>query len=526
MTTPESDPPPLAPAAPPELAAAPTTAAPVPLERTPLGRALIALAALFIVVYIGVALVRLRYPFGLEWMEGGLLDEVRWILAGHKPYLAPSIDFVPFIYNPLYFWVSAVVAKVFGLSLFALRFVSLSASLGAMTLLGLLVRRETKSDGAGIVAAGLFAATFKMTEEFMDLARVDSLFLFFAILALYLLRTRPTEAGRFAAAVSLVCCFLTKQSGAVVAAPIVLWVLYDRGRGASTWRGRLRGWPFALVTGLGIVGSIAWLDWWTDGWYRFYAFEVPGQHRLVPWLWIDFWTVDLMAPFACACVATLFVFLERGAMDRAGRGLWGATLLGALLTSWSGRLHDGGWNNVIMPAFALLSALMAIGLHRGFTLAASIPRPARRKGVQRFVLAVGIVQLAMRLYDPRVVVPKPGDLEAGKGVVAILASARGDVFIPSDSYLAAMAGKRPHFHQMAVDDLARAAPSPITEGLLNQIRAAFASKRWSMVITDNDWFAAEVLANYDRGKLSVTAPDAFYPVTGVHYRPGWVFTPK
>ncbi|MBL8716184.1 MAG: hypothetical protein JNL79_09325, partial [Myxococcales bacterium] len=63
----------------------------------------------FLVLYVFVALRRLVYPFDLEWMEGGMVDQVRWILAGHKLYVKPSIDFVPFIYNPLYFYVSALV---------------------------------------------------------------------------------------------------------------------------------------------------------------------------------------------------------------------------------------------------------------------------------------------------------------------------------------------------------------------------------------------------------------------------------
>jgi 4-amino-4-deoxy-L-arabinose transferase-like glycosyltransferase len=500
--------------------------APRPLERTRLGVVLVALAAAFILTYVGVALVRLRYPFALEWIEGGLLDEVRWILAGHKPYVAPSLDYVPFIYNPLYFWVSAVVAKVVGPSLFALRLVSLSASLGSLALLALLVRKETGSNAAAVVGAGLFASTFKLTEQFMDLARVDSLYVLFAVLALYLLRTRPTLAGELGAAASLVLCFLTKQTGTFVAAPLVGWVLFAHAQGARTWRERLGGVPFAASTVLGIAGSAWLLDRWTDGWYRFYAFELPSQHRLVDGLWVDFWSSDLMGHVACACIGALFVLLESGGMDRKARGLWAAALLGVLLASWSARLHDGGWNNVIMPAFALLSALLAIALHRGFGLAAEIDDARQRGRVQAFVLLLGIVQLALHAYDPRHVLPKSGDEEAGRAVVATLASAPGDVFVPTDSYLAAMAGKSPYLHEMAVRDLTRATPCATTEKLVAQIKDAFATHRWPMVITDNDWFAGDVVDNYARGRLSVPGRDAFFPVAGLRVRPGSVFTPK
>jgi hypothetical protein len=131
----------------------------------------------------------------------------------------------------------------------------------------------------------------------------------------------------------------------------------------------------------------------------------------------------------------------------------------------------------------------------------------------------------MHAYDPRHVVPKKGDEEAGRAVVAILSSAPGDVFVPSDTYLAAMAGKRPCLHQMATADLARA-PGRTSEVLMAQIKNALTQHRWSMVITDNDWLSNEVVANYTRTEISVPGADTFFPVAGLRYRPGWVFTPK
>jgi hypothetical protein len=35
-------------------------------------------------VFITIALLRMRYPFELEWLEGGMLEEVRQLLDG-KP---------------------------------------------------------------------------------------------------------------------------------------------------------------------------------------------------------------------------------------------------------------------------------------------------------------------------------------------------------------------------------------------------------------------------------------------------------
>jgi hypothetical protein len=387
------------------------------------------------------------------------------------------------------------------------------------------VKRETGSRAAALAGAGAFAATFKMTDQFMDLARVDSLFVFFVVLALFLLRTRPSATGRIAAAVSLVLCFLTKQSAVLITAPLCAWVLFVHLRGGTTWRARLSGVPFAVLTPLAFLASISLLNGLTNDWFGYYTVLVPSQHHLARAEWLRFWTVDLLLPFGIAFAGALYVLIAPRCLEKDARGLWAAALVGVLAASWSARLHIGGWNNVMMPTFALLSALLAIALHRAFSAAATIGDEKRRTLLQAGVLLLGVVQLGMHAYDPRRVVPTERDEEAGRAVVAILAAAPGDVFVPTDSYLAPMAGKRPYLHQSAAQDLLRA-PSPPTERLTKQLRKAFTEHRWSMVITDNDWFAPEVTASYERGPPAITDPHAFYPVTGLHFRPGSVFMPK
>ena len=474
------------------------------------------LGGVFLLTFLVVALQRIRYPFALEWIEGGLLDEVRWLLAGHNLYVRPSVDYVPFIYNPLYFWACAGAAKVLGASFFTMRLVSLASSLGTFGLLYALVVAETGSKPAGVVGAGLYAATFKLTQQFMDLARVDALFVLLVVASVWVLRTRPTARGRAAAAVLLVLCFLTKQSGMLVAAPLVAFVLWDR---------RGRGVPFAVAV-VGGIGASAWLlDATSDGWYRYFAFDLPRAHHLVPTLWTDFWTQDLMGPLGCASIAALFVLFGPSGFARRERALWGAALLGVLLCSWSSRLHDGGWTNVLMPAYAMLAALFAVALHAGLERARRAA-PDVRRGLEIFLPLIATVQLAMLLYLPSHLVPTSRDEAAGWQVVSVLRGAKGDTFAPTDSYLATLAGKRPHLHQMAVDDILRAPGSDVSARLVEAIRGDLARRRWSMLITDNDFFATEVLDSYQRGPDAVPEADVFYPVTGAQYRPGSILTPR
>jgi 4-amino-4-deoxy-L-arabinose transferase-like glycosyltransferase len=485
----------------------------------------LALAAFYVVAFVGVALVRLRYPFALEWIEGGMLDEVRWLLSGHDLYVRPSLDYVPFIYNPLYFWICAGFAKVLGTTLLTLRLVSLASSLGTLLLLYSLVVHETQDRAMGLVAAGLYAGTFQVTQQFMDIARVDALFVLLAIAPLWVLRTRPTARGRLIAAALLVLCFLTKQTGALVAAPFVIFVLRDGIREATTRRERMRGVPFAALVIGGILGSAWLLEATSHGWYGYYAFELPQGHPIVKGLWWDFWAGDLAGTLGAACLGALFVLFGPGAMPQRARELWGAALAGVLLASWAGRLHDGGWTNVLMPAYALLAALFAIALHSASSLARSAGGEVRRR-LELFVALVGLLQLATLLYDPRRAVPDSRDEAAGVEVVATLRAAPGDTFTPTDSYLAGLAGKRPYLHEMAVRDILRAPASDISKALHDEIRDALRRHRWAMLITDDDFFAQDVVDNYKRGPESVNGPDAFFPVTGMHVRPGWTFTPK
>src|SRR5439155_22063906 len=102
-------------------------------------------SACSIEVMFEVAARRMSYPFEVEWMEGGSVDHVRRILDGKKLYVAPSLDFVPYTYTPLYFYAAAAVAKVTGIGFFPLRFLSTAATAANLALLYFIVRRETTS---------------------------------------------------------------------------------------------------------------------------------------------------------------------------------------------------------------------------------------------------------------------------------------------------------------------------------------------------------------------------------------------
>ena len=119
-----------------------------------LRRLLLVLALAFVAQYLAIALLRVRYPFALEWLEGAVLMGVERILSGQPLYTAPSIHWVPLLYTPLFSYLGAAVAALVGPSFAALRAVSIVSSLACFGLIYLIVERASGSRYAGAVGAG------------------------------------------------------------------------------------------------------------------------------------------------------------------------------------------------------------------------------------------------------------------------------------------------------------------------------------------------------------------------------------
>src|SRR5205814_6043556 len=108
--------------------------------------------------------------------EGGTLDVVARIIDGHPVYVRPSVEYVPYRYAPLYYWVCAIAARLAGQSFLTARLVSLASIAGIAVLIWAFVRREGGDRIDAFVAVGLFAATYFKALRFFHLARIDSLF--------------------------------------------------------------------------------------------------------------------------------------------------------------------------------------------------------------------------------------------------------------------------------------------------------------------------------------------------------------
>ncbi len=449
------------------------------------------LSVLGLLAYAGVAVARMSYRYELEWFEGTSVELVRRILAGQPIYAPASIDFIPHLYAPLYFYAGAALASVLGVDFFPLRLLSFASSLVCFAEIYALARREGGTRATGLVAAGLFAACFRFSGAWYDLARVDSLSLALLLGAILVVRVRPTAGWIVLAGGLGVLSFFTKQNALPVIAALSVYLAWST-RGAA----RLL---LPAVVAAGVMAGNVLFDQLSDGWFRYYVWKIPGQGSLphhIRWL-LMFWLGDVpvVLPAFVASLAWMKHLLDRGALDDLA--FFAAMLGAAIFCSWSARIHAGGYDNALIA----LDAWIAIGGALGFQTLARAERPA----VVATATAAAILQFVLLRYDPFAQIPAAGDAELGDRAVARLRELPGDVLVVYHPYLGVLAGKPAHGHLDLVNTIPRGTEARIR--LDRQIDDAIHQRRYAAIVYDR---------RIDRGYRRKLRPDldAYYEYRG------------
>ena len=348
------------------------------------------------------------------------------ILAGQALYPAPSVGYVPDGYPPLYFYVSAAVARVLGASYLTLRLVSLVSSLACFALLARLVQRETGSIAAGTGAAGVFAATYFATGDWFDVGRVDSLFLALSIGGLYAARWMRGTRGAIAAGTLLAAAALTKQTGLaeLVAVPAVLLLGPRRGLARV-----------AALTAVAVLGlSTLVLRLTSGGWYIYYVFKQMSEQSLTASNFGWFWTALATAMGLAACAALI------GARRVPRELLAGCAALA--VEGYATLVHSGGAINDVLPAY------LAVALLAGLALGNRSGQPSTGGGLPPWRASSSSPSPSSCWPAPT----RPGrsppsaDRAAGERLIAGMRALGGDVAVPGDPSLSLLAGMTPAAH--------------------------------------------------------------------------------
>ncbi|MCC5575808.1 glycosyltransferase family 39 protein [Microtetraspora sp. AC03309] len=460
-------------------------------------------------VFLWTAVRRVGYPYGLEWLEGNSLVEVGRLLAGRPLYSAPTIDYVPDGYPPLYFVVAAGPAGLLGMSYLPLRLVSLLATLSCFALLTRLVQRETGDLAAGVAAAGLYAATYFATGTWFDLARVDSLFLAFSLAGLYAARWMRRPRGAVAAGLLLAAAFLTKQNALAEAAAIIAVLLF----GAARRLALITAGTFVLLVGL---TTLLW-GAASRGWYVFYVFRLLGEHPFEHAAWAGFWIWYLFPVMGVALGAALLA---------AGRvsPVLAVGCLALVVEGYAGLLHAGGAANNMLPVFAVVALLAGVAMGGA---------PTGWRGAMAGVLVLAqIVFLAATTFAPGRTVPTAADRRVGDGLLAWLRGFGGPVAVFSDPGLAVIAGLPAVAHRGAVYDIVRGTSRTAQASLARDVDRAVAERRFAAIVVeqpvDLEGFPSGLARAYRRcpGTLLAGVPrQLFRPVAGPRVRPSALWLP-
>ena len=485
----------------------------------PAERWCLALAALPVVLSLLAVPRRILAPFDLEWLEGGMVLHAERLARGEPLYLAPSVDWTPFLYPPGFPAVVAVVTRLTGAdALLVGRLVSLLSTLGSAGVLAALVRR--RGGGPAALWAGLaFLGTYALSGFWFDLCRVDALahLLFVAGAALLLggeAGPRPT-AGRglldLVAGLLVAASLLTKQTGLAAAAALIPAIGMQ-----ARWRALL----FATGLAGGTIIPVLLLQSATEGWFWTYVVTVPAAHP-VPWSRAVAACGELARSLPVAAVVlALIPFVPRSLVTRILPGTstpsgrwrinpWLLPGLATLATCVWARAHAGSYDNVFLGAhwFAILALAFLWGRCFALPLAADLARAVRTLAAA----ALGL-QALLCLYDPRPVTPARDAAERHEALRLLLSRAPGEIFFPDRPLLAARAGTGHHAHGMALSDLRRAAlagaPAPDLEAL-------WATRRFAAVVVRPDAITPALEEHYVAAPgLTMAVRAAPFPITG------------
>jgi hypothetical protein len=462
-------------------------------------RQLLWLAGAAVPVYILTLLIitiagRMTYRYDLEWMEGGLLLHAERISDGAGIYTPPSVEFIPYLYTPLYPGVVAAVGKVVGISYTLGRIISVLSLVGiAAVVWGTLRRTVTQPSANAMVvtaatatALGLFAIGYPLMEGWYDLVRADTLFLFMVTLGIFLAarwaKAAPTKM--IGVAVLMALSFFCKQTGIMYVAWCGLVVLI------LNWR---RAFVYGVVAGIVGLGGTWVLNTATGGWFWTYVFKMHQSHDFnMDRFWKSFEIILWHIPAATIVIVAALLLVAATAISRrripdAARPLllWAPTYAVSCIVGAIGFGTEFAHYNAFMPAF----------LHGGMALAAALmalvgcldqllpPRKIATTATTLIALTafafIGRSLWNLR-WQPARFTPTAADSAAGDALVAKIASIQGAVWVPFHPWYARMADKAAFTHRMGIKDVTWR-QSRTVEGLPSSL----SEHRFAAVIFDN-----------------------------------------
>jgi hypothetical protein len=453
---------------------------------------------------------RLFYPYEMEWIEGGILQGVVRIVEGLPLYAAPSVDYVPSLYAPLYFYLSALSAMVLGAGLPALRVVSSLSAIFTAVMVGASVWQLTRSRLSALLAFLCWGALYRFSGSWYDLARVDSLWsccLVAAVPALVFFSVQRQQHFLRLAMLALLLAIFSKQT-TLILLPFFLVAVW-------CWAGFNQALKFGVLLALLTLAVGGALQWQSGGYFYFYTMQMAKSHHFNNGLPMNFLHGDLLMGIPVYLLLGVGFIVSR-LPSRPDALAWLSLLSGFLLMSLLSRWYSGGFYNVLIPLHQLVLILSISGFSVLLCRASSVPVLAVRYGVTVVMSMLLALNVLWGWFNPSYQTPSASDRACGDHIVKKLAAVDGKVCIARHSYLAYLAGKSFCAHEAFAVDLINGSNAEWAAGLVTETRARLANGYYKVLLLDTQ--AQFNAYNVDFTGLRYTATDldcpadTFYPL--------------
>jgi hypothetical protein len=452
---------------------------------------------------------RIDYPYELEWMEGGMLHQVLRVLHGEPLYGKPSLDFIPALYMPLYYYLSALSASIVGENLYALRIVSVAATFITHVLVFLIVRKMGGSRLAALLGVLFYASMFSHTGFWFDVARVDSLWTMLLATTFYVLlsyREKQTTGRLLVFAQCGVLAFFTKQATLFllpfVAVTFCCWF---------GWRHFVR----FVVCCVPLLFLLGMYFLFTEEHFLFYTMQMAGSHGVTLFGVRRFFEIVIQAvPFFWVAGLVACCVIGNHRLDRLG---WIALFAGFIFVSGLSRAYAGAFYNVLMPLYFCLSITAALGF--GWLVEKSETSRIAAMAVV-FLLAGIFLNILYYRFEPSDQLPRSASKAATDMLVRQIAAVPGAVCVTSHGYLAWLAGKDFCAHNTQVTDLVTGSDPALAQVLRDDARQKILSGYYRVIILDRKKELADLGLQFDDIPYTVQPIDYWigepirFPVNG------------
>ena len=461
-----------------------------------------------VIAYIACALQRLGTPILLEWMEAGSLQMMRRVLEGKPLYAQPSVEFVPYTYTPLYFYLSALISGLVGSDLLTLRLVSFAASLASFVFLFSIVRRETGSSFGGLAAVALFAGSYAVNGNWFDIARIDSLCMALLLGGIWLGLGEGRPRHLLGGGLLVALAFFTKQVALVIAGPLMLAAVVRHGKAGALFAVS----ALATIVGGSLIGNAL-----SGGWFLFYVLESPGNrwrsnlslNHLAWAVSVEF--LPIFIPSLSVAIPTMVRLIGRPNRKGVSFLLVAAGLF--LAAAW-GRVESINFLNSSIPAHLAMALLfgLAVGRHLGDT--ASLH-------TMLAVLGASILQLGIFAAMLGPLIPNDEEVSNYSRYTSFISSLPRPTYLPDQGFVPALGSDNSFAHSIGIMDLMMGGPPAVVAEFRRAMEEALDSKRFQTIVLDTPlferWFKESLLRNYEPSPLG-SDPTPWTPVLGFRNR--------